>query len=255
MSKPILQITGLYVDFNKFQAVSNMNLTVQECELRVIIGPNGAGKTTLMDMITGKTKPTRGKIIFNGADITGKSPSEIALKHRIGRKFQGPNVFENMTSYQNVEVALYGYYSITQTVFFQRTKAIEEKVNDILHQVDLYENRETKACFLSHGQRQWLEMGMVIAQDPKLIILDEPTAGMTAEETAKTGRMIQRFAQDHTLIVVEHDMEFVKQISNIVTVMHQGTLLAEGTYEEIEENPEVARVYLKGEEEGNTCSK
>lgn len=254
MAEPILQVSGLYVDFNKFQAVSNMNLTVLENELRVIIGPNGAGKTTLMDIITGKTKPTAGKVMFDGCDITGKSASEIALKHRIGRKFQGPNVFENMTAYQNIEVALYGYFSIAQTVFFRRTKEIEEQVNGILQQVGLYENRETMACFLSHGQRQWLEMGMVIAQNPKLIVLDEPTAGMTAEETAKTGRMIQEFAADHTIIVVEHDMEFVKQISNIITVMHQGTLLAEGTYEEMERNPEVARVYLKSEE-AEVCSK
>lgn len=252
MTEPILQVTGLYVDFNKFQAVSNMNLTVKECELRVVIGPNGAGKTTLMDMITGKTKPTQGRIVFDGCDITGKSPSEIALKYRIGRKFQGPNLFENMTAYQNVEVALYGYSSIMQTVFFKRTRQIEERVHAILRQVDLFEERKTMACFLSHGQRQWLEMGMVIAQDPRLIILDEPTAGMTAEETAKTGRMIQSFAADHTVIVVEHDMEFVKQISSIITVMHQGTLLAEGTYQEMEQNAEVARVYLKGEE-GESC--
>ncbi len=157
-------------------------------------------------------------------------------------------MFDNMTAYKNIEVALYGYFSIQQTVFFRRTKEIEARVNAILQMVGLYGNRETMACFLSHGQRQWLEMGMVIAQDPKLIILDEPTAGMTAEETAKTGRMIQEFAADHTIIVVEHDMEFVKQISNIITVMHQGTLLAEGTYEEMEQNQEVAHVYLKSEE-------
>ena len=253
MAAPILKVEGLYVDFNKFQAVSNMNLSVEECELRVIIGPNGAGKTTLMDMITGKTKPTQGSIAFDGCDITGKSPSEISQKYRIGRKFQGPNLFENMTAYQNVEVALYGYSSIPQTVFFRRTRQIAERVCSILHQIGLYEERMVMACSLSHGQRQWLEVGMVMAQDPKLIILDEPTAGMTAEETAKTGRMIQALAADHTVIVVEHDMEFVKQISNIITVMHQGTLLAEGTYEEIEKNPEVARVYLKGEEVKVEC--
>jgi len=250
MSRPILEAIGMYVDFNKFQAVADMNLTVADGELRVIIGPNGAGKTTLMDLITGKTKPTKGKVIFDGQDITGKSPSEISLKYRIGRKFQGPNLFENMTAYQNVEVALQGFSTIAKTLFFRRTAAIETKVLEILEQIGLRGERHSMASSLSHGQRQWLEMGMVIAQEPKLIILDEPTSGMTAEETAKTGRMIQAFADSgHTVIVVEHDMEFVKQISNIVTVMHQGTLLAEGTYAEIEKNPEVLQVYLKSDDE------
>ncbi|MCL2695884.1 MAG: urea ABC transporter ATP-binding protein UrtD [Clostridiales bacterium] len=245
MSRPILEAKGMYVDFNKFQAIADMNLTVYDGELRVIIGPNGAGKTTLMDLITGKTKPTKGRVIFDGHDITGKSPSEISLKYRIGRKFQGPNLFENMTAYQNIEVALHGYSSIGKTMFFRRTAEIEARVLEILELTGLAHERKVMASSLSHGQRQWLEMGMVIAQDPKLIILDEPTSGMTAEETAKTGRMIQAFAGDHTIIVVEHDMEFVKQISNVVTVMHQGTLLAEGTYAEIEKNPEVLQVYLK----------
>ncbi len=247
MSKPILQALGMFVDFNKFQAINDMSLCVEEGELRVVIGPNGAGKTTLMDLITGKTKPTKGQILFDGEDITGKSPSEISLKYRIGRKFQGPNLFENMTTYQNVEVSLYGYSSIPQTVFFRRTKQIEAQVLGILETIGLLEERQLMASSLSHGQRQWLEIGMVMAQDPKLIILDEPTAGMTAEETAKTGRLIQELAGSHTVIVVEHDMEFVKQISNTITVMHQGTLLAQGTYCELENNPEVVKVYLKRE--------
>lgn len=243
--KNILEVKNLSVEFNYFKALTDVNLSIKEREVRVIIGPNGAGKTTLMDLITGKTKPTKGNIIFDGIDITGKRSSEVSYKHKIGRKFQGPNLFDNMTVYENIEVSLEGYTSVTKSFFFKRTKEIKNKIDNILKQIDLYKHSNVIAADLSHGQRQWLEIGMVIAQNPKLIILDEPTAGMTAEETYKTGEMIKRLLNDHTVIVVEHDMDFVRQVAQTVTVLHQGMVLAEGNFEEIENNPKVIQVYLK----------
>lgn len=243
--KNILEVKNLSVEFNYFKALTEVNLSIKEREVRVIIGPNGAGKTTLMDLITGKTKPTNGNIIFDGIDITGKRSSEVSYKHKIGRKFQGPNLFDNMTVYENIEVSLEGYTSVKKSFFFRRTNEIKNKIDNILKQIDLYKQSNVIAADLSHGQRQWLEIGMVIAQNPKLIILDEPTAGMTAEETYKTGEMIKRLLNDHTVIVVEHDMDFVKQVAQTVTVLHQGMVLAEGNFEEIENNPKVIQVYLK----------
>lgn len=243
--KNLLELKNLSVEFNYFKALTDVSLKIKEREIRVIIGPNGAGKTTLMDLITGKTKPTNGNVIFDGVDITGKSASEISEKYKIGRKFQGPNVFDNMIVFQNVEVALEGFSSVAKSFFFKRTNEITNKIKNILLQINLYDQRDVIAADLSHGQRQWLEIGMVIAQNPKLIILDEPTAGMTAEETYKTGEMIKNLLGEHTVIVVEHDMDFVKQVARTVTVLHQGMLLAEGSYEEIENNPRVVQVYLK----------
>lgn len=241
----LLETNDLSVSFNGFKAIEGVNLKIDAGELRVIIGPNGAGKTTFMDLVTGKTKPTRGKILFDGADITGLNPSVIAEKYKIGRKFQGPNVFENMTVYENVEIALKGYTSVWKSFCYRRTPEIKARIRQVLESIQLYELRSVLATELSHGQRQWLEIGMVIAQSPKLIILDEPTAGMTAEETRKTGEMIKALLGEHTVIVVEHDMDFVKQVAQKVTVLHQGMVLAEGTFEEVESNPEVIQVYLK----------
>jgi len=243
----LLEVQDLSVDFEGFKAIEGLNLKINEGEVRVIIGPNGAGKTTLMDLVTGKTKPTRGKVIFDGQDITGKHPSEIASKYKIGRKFQGPNVFENMTVYENVEIALKGYTSVINTFKYRRKTKQKEKIQGILNRIKLYDDKNIMASELSHGQRQWLEIGMVIAQSPRLIILDEPTAGMTAEETYKTGEMIKSLLNEHTVIVVEHDMDFVKQVAETVTVLHQGMFLAEGTYKQIENNPSVIQVYLKDE--------
>lgn len=245
----ILVVSDLCVEFKMFKAVQNIDLTIKQGELRVIIGPNGAGKTTLMDLVTGKTKPTKGKVYFNNHDITGKDVSEISSKFKIGRKFQGPNLFENMTTYENIEVSLKGYSSVIKTFLFRKSDALEEKINTILKQINLYHKKDVISSSLSHGERQWLEIGMVIAQDPELIILDEPTAGMTAEETFKTGEMIKQLLGSHTVIVVEHDMAFVKQVAQTVTVLHQGKLLAEGTFEEIEKDPKVIQVYLKDDEE------
>ena len=243
--KVLLEVQNLSVEFNGFQAFTDVSMKIYDGELRVIIGPNGAGKTTFMDMVTGKTTPTYGKISFDGQDITGKPVASIARYYGIGRKFQGPNVFDNMTVEENIEIAMEGYNTLTKCIFFKRTKEFREKVAEMLQLINLYNYRHFMASDLSHGQRQWLEIGMVMAQNPKLIILDEPTAGMTADETYKTGELIKRLKGDHTLIVVEHDMDFVRQVAEYVTVLNYGRLLAEGTMEEIQNNEEVVAVYLK----------
>ncbi|MDD6482096.1 MAG: urea ABC transporter ATP-binding protein UrtD [Lachnospiraceae bacterium] len=243
--KVLLEVQNLSVEFNGFQAFTDVSMKIYDGELRVIIGPNGAGKTTFMDMVTGKTTPTSGKIFFEGEDITGKPVASIARFYGIGRKFQGPNVFDNMTVKENIEIAMEGYNTMTKCIFFKRTKEFREKVDEILQLINLYNYRHFMASDLSHGQRQWLEIGMVMAQNPKLIILDEPTAGMTADETYKTGELIKKLKGDHTLIVVEHDMDFVRQVAEYVTVLNYGRLLAEGTMEEIQNNEEVVAVYLK----------
>ncbi len=251
MSTPFLQIQYLSVDFKGFQVIDDINLNISEGELRVIIGPNGAGKTTLMDMITGKTKPTAGKILIEGERISGREPAVISSKYKIGRKFQGPNVFDNMTVYDNILMSISGHSTVMKTLFFRKTDKIKDKIDEILSFINLENEKEILAVNLSHGQRQWLEIGMVIAQDPKLIILDEPTAGMTASETYKTGELILRLAETgkHTMLVIEHDMDFVKQIAQTVTVLCQGKFIAEGSYDEIEKDPKVIQVYLNDADE------
>lgn len=249
----LMEIRDLTVSFSGFKAVSDLDMDVKESSIHVIIGPNGAGKSTLMDLITGKTKATKGQIFFNGENITNKSPGVIASKYHIGRKFQGPNVFDNMTVYENIEIALKGYTSIGKTFTYRRGKVQKAKIESVLKKINLYDQRSMTASELSHGQRQWLEIGMVIAQSPKMIILDEPAAGMTDTETFKTGEMIKELAKKHTLVVIEHDMEFVEQIADYVTVLHQGRKLAEGDFSEVKNNPKVIQVYLKDDldEEGD----
>lgn len=244
-----LELRDVSVVFSGFRAVNKVNLKIEKGELRVLIGPNGAGKTTIMDMITGKTRPTEGQIFLDGHDITGAAPYKIANSYRIGRKFQGPNIFANMTVFENVEVALRGFSSLLKTFTYRRTPQIVEKIDDILKQINLYDFRDMISSSLSHGQRQWLEVGMVLAQDPNVILLDEPTSGMTADETYKTGEMILNVMKGKTILVIEHDIDFVKQIAKKVTVLNHGEILAEGTYKEITNNPEVVRVYLKNDEE------
>ncbi len=241
----LLEVKHLSVEFNGFQALTDVNMKIYDGELRVIIGPNGAGKTTFMDLVTGKTVPSSGKILFDGQDITGKNTTDIVRNYHIGRKFQGPNVFDTMTVRQNIEVAMENYNSIRKCVFFRHNKKFTNRLTEILKTIDLEDAGDSMANDLSHGQRQWLEIGMVIAQNSRLIILDEPTAGMTADETYKTGEMIKKLRGEHTLIVVEHDMDFVRQVAEYVTVLNYGTVLAEGTMEEVQNNEDVIAVYLK----------
>jgi len=244
MGNKILQTIGLTVQFGGFKAISDLNFSLDEGELRVILGPNGAGKTTLMDLITGKTKPTSGRIVYNGQEIAGLEPFETA-KLGIGRKFQNPHVFDNMTVTENIEVAVRGFHRVFKALFYKKSKEVRHRINDILATIDLEHKSGRMAASLSHGERQWLEIGMLLAQDPQLIILDEPTAGMTAEETCKTGELIRSVFKERSVIVVEHDMAFVRQIADIVTVLHQGRFLAEGPLSEIERNAKVQEVYLK----------
>ena len=252
-AEPLLKIRDLTVSFSGFRAISNLDMDVEEGKIHVIIGPNGAGKSTLMDLITGKTKATGGDIWYKGENITSKAPGVIASKYHIGRKFQGPNVFDYMTVYENLEIALKGYTSIPKAFVYHRGAEQKQKIEEILKQINLYEQRDMMATELAHGQRQWLEIGMVIAQNPELIILDEPAAGMTDTETFKTGEMIKELVKDHTLIVIEHDMEFVEQIADYVTVLHHGVKLAEGEFSEVKNNERVIQVYLKDDldEEGD----
>lgn len=248
-----LEIKNLSVNFNGFQAVNDVSLTIREGETRTIIGPNGAGKTTIIDMITGKTVPTFGKIYLNGERIEGKNPSVIASKHKVGRKFQGPNVFNEMTVAENIEVALAGYSGLGQSFLYRRTARIKAEIDDILEQINLKDKRDILTTNLSHGEKQWLEIGMVLAQKPQLITLDEPTAGMTVDETFKTGELINTVMKDKTVIVIEHDIDFVKQVAQTITVLNMGEIIAEGSYDEITNNPEVVRVYLKREEGEEAC--
>ncbi len=244
----LLELKNLTVEFSGFRAVNEVNLSVEKGELRVIIGPNGAGKTTVIDMITGKTKPTYGSVLLDGENIAGKDTYKISSKYKIGRKFQGPNVFDYMSVYENIEVALSGYSSLLKTFLYRKSKETKEEIISILKQINLYEEKDIFPTYLSHGQRQWLEIGMVLAQKPEIITLDEPTAGMTAEETYKTGELIKTIMKGKTVIVIEHDIDFVKQIAEKITVLSQGEILAEGTYDEITTNPEVIQVYLKTDE-------
>lgn len=248
-----LRVENLGVRIGSTEILKDINMHVHCGQMVALIGPNGAGKSTLMDLITGKTKATEGDILFKGDEITSKDPGVIASKYHIGRKFQGPNVFDNMTVFENIEIALGGYTSIPKAFAYRRRAEQKSRIEDVLRQINLYDQRDMMASELAHGQRQWLEIGMVIAQSPELIILDEPAAGMTDTETYKTGQMIKELAKEHTLIVIEHDMEFVEQIADYVTVLHQGRKLAEGPFSEVKNNKKVIQVYLKDDmdEEGD----
>ncbi|WP_277468304.1 MULTISPECIES: urea ABC transporter ATP-binding protein UrtD [unclassified Paenibacillus] len=240
----MLETFDLSVEFSGFKAISDLNFSLDQGEVRVILGPNGAGKTTLMDLITGKTKPTSGKVVFRGTDITGMDPHGIA-RLGVGRKFQGPNLFDNMTVFENLEVALQGNHTLFKALAFKKKKALVDRIYEVLARVSLERKANHVAVNLSHGEKQWLEMGMILAQDPELIVLDEPTTGMTADETFKTGELIQTLFKGRSVLVIEHDMAFVRQIARVVTVLHQGKFLAQGTLQEIEQNQRVQEVYLK----------
>lgn len=242
----ILEIKGLNVDFNGFKAITNLDFSLDEGETRTIIGPNGAGKTTFTDLITGETKPTSGSIHFKGIKINGLNPSKTS-KIGIGRKFQGPNIFNNLTVEENIEVAFQNATNVFKSLIFRKSDVLKKRIEDVLINIGLMHRKDTIAEILSHGEKQWLEMGMILVQEPELIILDEPTTGMTAEETYKTGELIKKIFKKQTVIVIEHDMNFVRQIAEKITVLHQGQVLAEGSIKEIESNEEVQRVYLRNE--------
>jgi urea transport system ATP-binding protein len=238
-----LTVDGLSVDFDGFKAVNSVSMIVDEGELRVLLGANGAGKTTLMDLISGKTKSTAGRVFLYDADITNKEEHEIALSG-VGRKFQIPSVFKDLTVRRNLEVVSCRNTSVLANLKFGFSREGEERVDEVLELVGLTAQASMVAANLSHGQTQWLELGMLMVQNAKVLLLDEPTAGMTQAETLKTSQIINALKGKHTLLVVEHDMAFVREIAERITVMHLGQVLAEGNVAEIEQNPKVREAYL-----------
>lgn len=243
----ILEVKGLTTRVSGFTILNGLDFAIQENELRVLLGPNGAGKTTLIAMISGQFKPTSGKIYFAGDDITGMAPDHIFQKG-ISRKFQVPNMYETLSIFDNVMVALQGERKVFQYLFRRVTGEDRDRIWEILEFIGLAEKAFDSADTLSHGERQWLELGMLVASNPKLLLLDEPTTGMTEQGKHRTAELIHKIAESHTVLLVEHDMHIVRQIARNVTVLHQGQCLAEGTLDEVVANEAVREVYLgKGE--------
>ena len=243
----ILYLEGLSVSFDGFKALNDLNLYVNDGELRCLIGANGAGKTTLMDVITGKTQCDSGSAWFGqNIDLLAHDEAEIA-QLGIGRKFQKPTVFEAHTVFHNLELSLQGSKGVWSALTARLSGSERDRIDEVLNIIGLEKSRFQLAGALSHGQKQWLEIGMLLAAQPRLLLVDEPVAGMTAEETERTAELLTSLAGRHTVIVVEHDMEFVRSIARTVTVLHQGSVLAEGTMDQVQNNRDVIEVYL-GEE-------
>ncbi len=238
-----LTIDGLGVDFSGFKAVSGVSTTVEDGELRVLLGANGAGKTTLMDLISGRTQSTEGRVFLFDRDITNRDEHVIA-RAGLGRKFQIPSVFKELSVRRNLEVASCPGRGVFSNLHFGFPKASRDRLEEVLDLVALRDVEHETAANLSHGQTQWLELGLLITQNPKVLLLDEPTAGMTAGETQKTARIINDLKGRHTLIVVEHDMAFVREIAERITVLHLGQIIAEGGISDIENDPKVKEAYL-----------
>ena len=239
-----LAAEGVNKTFDGFKAINDLNFYLDEGELRTVIGPNGAGKSTFLDLITGRTKPDTGTIMFNGADeLTGMNEYQI-YRLGIGRKFQTPTVYLDHTVYENILLNVEGSRGVWNSLFSRVTKEQDDRIHEVLKTIGLSQKTEDKAGSLAHGQKQWLEIGMLLAQNAKLLLVDEPAAGMTDEETHKTGELLLSLAGKHTIIVIEHDMVFVRQIATKVTVLHQGHILCEGTVDEVQNDEKVIEVYL-----------
>jgi urea transport system ATP-binding protein len=247
MSAPVLlAVKGVNKEFDGFKAITNLAFTLVQGELRVVIGPNGAGKSTFFDLLTGKTKPDSGTIRYRSdVDLTRLNEYEIN-RLGIGRKFQTPSVYLEHTVFDNLLLSIKARRGVFASIFHRLTATEASKIEEILALVRLGEKRDRRAGELAHGEKQWLEIGMLLSQDPELLLVDEPAAGMTDEETHRTGELLISLAGKHTLVVVEHDMAFVKQIArdSQVTVLHQGTVLCEARFEEVQANPKVREVYL-----------
>jgi urea transport system ATP-binding protein len=240
----MLYLDGVSVSFDGFKALNKLSIIVHPGEMLAIIGPNGAGKTTMMDCITGKTKPDDGELLFNGRiDLTKLDETEIA-NLGIGRKFQKPTVFESHTVWNNLELALKKPRGVFASLFYDASDEDIETVTRILDTVRLRHRKDDLAADLSHGQKQWLEIGMLLAQDPKLLLVDEPVAGMTDSETEETAKLLKDIARTRSVVVVEHDMSFVRALGSRVTVLAEGSVLAEGTLEQVSQNPKVIEGYL-----------
>jgi len=240
----ILYLEDVSVSFDGFKAINRLSLDIAPGELRCIIGPNGAGKTTMMDIITGKTRPDAGSVFFGSTlDLLRYKEPEIAALG-IGRKFQKPTVFEELSVFENLELALAADKRVRHSLRFRLDSAQQDRLAEVLHTIHLAADASRQAGLLSHGQKQWLEIGMLLMQEPKLLLLDEPVAGMTDEETARTAELFMRLKGKHSLMVVEHDMGFIRTISEKVTVLCDGSVLAEGTLDEVQADERVIEVYL-----------
>ena len=239
----LLALEGVAVSFDGFRAVDGLNLYVDYGELRVIIGPNGAGKTTVLDLICGRTRTSEGSIKFKNQEITAWKEQEI-VRRGIGRKFQTPTIYEDLTVFENLELSVPRGRDVFGALMWKRTPEVIEQVHEVAKMIFLRDQLERPAETLSHGQKQWLEIGMLLIQDPELLMLDEPVAGMSVAERAKTAALLKEIIKDRSVIVIEHDMQFVESIAHRVTVMHQGKVLAEGDMQTVQNNPKVKEVYL-----------
>ena len=252
MNRPfLLSLEDVNKSFDGFKAISNLNLYLEEGELRVIIGPNGAGKSTMLDIITGRTRPDKGKVEY-GRDIDLTRLNEYEINRLgIGRKFQTPSVYINHTVEENVWLSLEGGRGVFSSLFSRKTPEQRHRIEELLSIVGLVQFSKRVAGTLAHGQKQWLEIGMLLAQNPRLLLVDEPAAGMTDEETAKTGELLMSLEGKHTIVVIEHDMAFVRQIARKVTVLHQGTVLCEGSVDQVQSDERVVEVYLGRKKKGD----
>lgn len=239
----LLAIEDLSVSFDGFKAIEGLTFYMDMGELRVIIGPNGAGKTTLLDLICGKTKASEGSIKLKDIELTKLAEHRI-VAHGVGRKFQTPSVYESLTVYENLEVSYPEGKSVFGALFFKNTSKVDRKIRETAATIFLDGELDRLAAELSHGQKQWLEIGMLLIQEPELMMLDEPVAGMSVREREQTAELLNRISEGRSIIVIEHDMEFVRRIARKVTVMHQGKILAEGSMDKVQSDPRVIEVYL-----------
>jgi urea transport system ATP-binding protein len=245
MGNAMLWLDAVTVSFDGFKALDSLSLVLDPGELRCIIGPNGAGKTTMMDLITGRTRPDSGRVFMAGSsvELTRLSEHEIA-RRGIGRKFQRPTVFEQLSAFENLELACRAGKGVFTTLFARLTAAQRDRIDSALETIRLTAERGTRAGLLSHGQKQWLEIGMLLVQDPKVMLIDEPVAGMTHQEIERTAELLDGLSGARTVVVVEHDMEFVRRIARTVTVLHEGRVLCEGSMDHVQNDPRVIEVYL-----------
>lgn len=239
----ILAVEDLTVSFDGFKAVDNLSFYVDKNEIRVIIGPNGAGKTTVLDLICGRTKATEGSIRFQNKELT-KLKEHAIVKAGVGRKFQNPSIYTDLTVFENLEISYPSGRGVLGSLAFKRTAEITARIREVAERIFLADQLHTQADLLSHGQKQWLEIGMLLIQKPDLLMLDEPVAGMSVNERQQTAILLREIAKEHTMIVIEHDMQFVAEIAHKVTVLHQGKILAEGSPEKVKADPKVIEVYL-----------
>lgn len=239
----LLSVEGLTVSFDGFKAVDDLSFYVEPNECRVIIGPNGAGKTTVLDLICGRTKATGGSVNFKGKELLAMREDQI-VHAGVGRKFQTPSVYEDLTVFENLELSYPKGYTVFGALAFRRSDTVKTRIQEIAETIFLDTLLHQKAAFLSHGQKQWLEIGMLLIQDPELLMLDEPVAGMSVAERKKTAELLNKIIADRSVIVIEHDMGFVADIATRVTVLHQGKTLSEGSMERVQNDPKVIEVYL-----------